>query len=83
MNESLVTIPISWILGAIGALAGAISTLAFIMWSFLKERLAKQDKIIEEQGETIKLLQNDIKRMSRGCGFKGCTWSLRSGYQED
>jgi hypothetical protein len=66
MND-VMTIPISWILGCIGGLATVIATLAGIIYSSLSSRLAAQDKVIER-------LQQDIDRMSKGCGASGCVW---------
>lgn len=73
----MIELPIAWILATIGTLSGAVATLAGIMWGFMKSRLSAQDKIIETQGVTISKLQDDIERMSRGCGAKECLWEHR------
>lgn len=72
----MIELPIAWILATIGTLSGAIATLATIMWGFMKSRLAAQDKIIEVQGDTISKLQDDVARMSKGCGADSCHWKL-------
>lgn len=65
MND-LVTIPASWVFG----LAAVISALAGIIYASLSSRIAAQEKMIEN-------LQEDIKRMSQGCGHGGCFWKDR------
>lgn len=69
MNETI-TLPIGWILTCIGGMATVIATLAGIIYSSLSSRLSAQDKIIER-------LQEDIDRMSKGCGASGCHWRIR------
>ena len=63
----MMEIPIEWVLGVIISLGGVIGTLATIMWNMMKGRLAAQDII-------IKRLQDDIDRLSKGCGLKTCIW---------
>lgn len=70
----MIELPIAWILATIGTLSGAIATLAGIMWSFMKSRLAAQDKIIATQTIVIEKLQEDVARMSKGCGINTCLW---------
>ncbi len=72
-----VQVPLSWILSTIISLGGVIAALAGIMWSFVKSRIDAQDKIIESQNSTIKTLQEDVERMSKGCGADGCVWKNR------
>ena len=60
-------VPVAWLIAIIGALGGVIATLAGVLWSTMKERLAVQDGI-------IKNLQDDVERMSKGCGMKECMW---------
>jgi hypothetical protein len=72
-----VQVPLSWILSTIISLGGVIAALAGIMWSFVKSRIDAQDKIIEAQNSTIKGLQDDVERMSKGCGADGCVWKNR------
>jgi hypothetical protein len=70
----MIELPIAWILATIGTLSGAIATLAGIMWGFMKSRLAAQDKIIATQTVVIEKLQEDVARMSKGCGINACLW---------
>jgi len=60
-------VPVAWLITIIGALGGVIATLAGVLWSTMKERLSVQDDI-------IKKLQDDVDRMSKGCGIKECMW---------
>jgi hypothetical protein len=63
-------IPVSWVLGVVGVLGGVIATLAGIIYRSLTDRLAVQDKIIEK-------LQDDVDRLSKGCGHDSCHWRSR------
>jgi hypothetical protein len=74
----MMQIEIGWVLAAIGGMAGAITGLAGIMWAFVKERLTAQDTIISNQQTTITKLQDDVDRLSRGCGHPDCHWTQRS-----
>ena len=76
MND-VITLPIGWILATIGSLAGTIAALATIMWAFMKSRLEAQDKLIDSQTTTIAKLQDDVDRMSKGCGVDTCHWKFR------
>lgn len=69
MND-LVALPVGWIIATIATLGSVIATLAGIIYSSLSARIATQDKI-------IKRLQEDISRMSKGCGLQGCHWKGR------
>jgi len=73
VNDAI-TLPIGWILATIGSLAGTIAALATIMWSFMKSKLESQDKIIDSQMLMISKLQEDVNRMSKGCGAEACHW---------
>ena len=66
------TMPIEtgWILGTIGILGSTVGTMAGAMWLFMVNRLRKQDLIIDR-------LQEDVKRMSKGCGIPECLWKGR------
>ena len=66
----MIEIPIEWILAVLIGLGGVISTLATVIWRAMNERLKKQDKIIEK-------LQDDVDRLSKGCGMKDCLWKCR------
>jgi hypothetical protein len=63
-------VPVGWLIAIIGTLGGVVATLAGIIWHTLKERLAVQDKIIEK-------LQDDVDRLSKGCGHTACIWKAR------
>ena len=63
-------VPVGWLLAIIATLGGVIATLAGIIWTTLKERLSVQDGI-------IKKLQDDIDRLSKGCGIDACIWRNR------
>lgn len=76
MND-VVSLPIGWILATIGSLAGTIAALATIMWAFMKSRLEAQDKLIDSQAAIISKLQDDVDRMSKGCGADTCHWKFR------
>lgn len=70
-------IPITWILSAFVTLTGTISGMALTIWLFMKERLSKQDVLIEKQNITIHALQKDVDRLSDGCGVEVCVWKKR------
>jgi len=76
MND-VVSLPIGWILATIGSLAGTIAVLATIMWAFMKSQLEAQYKLIDSQNTTISKLQDDVDRMSKGCGMDTCHWRQR------
>lgn len=63
-------VPVGWLIAVIGTLGGIVATLAGIIWTTLKERLSVQDKIIEK-------LQEDVDRLSKGCGHVQCMWKTR------
>lgn len=69
MND-LISLPVGWILGCIASLGAVIATLAGIIYTSLSARIAVQEKIIEK-------LQDDVDRMSKGCGANGCHWRDR------
>lgn len=64
------TIPIEWLLGALSAMATALAAVAGSAWAFLKSRLEAQDRIIAN-------LQDDVERLSKGCGIGNCLWKNR------
>lgn len=59
-----------WILGVLAILAGVISTLAGIIYNSLSARIKDQNKIIDK-------LQDDVDRLSQGCGVQQCLWKGR------
>ena len=63
-------VPVAWLIAIIATLGGVIATLAGVIWTTLKERLAVQDRIIEK-------LQDDVNRLSKGCGHTDCVWKTR------
>ncbi len=70
-------IPVEWILGVLLGLGGVIATLAKVIWNVMQSRLAAQDTIIGAQTETISKLQDDVDRLSKGCGHDLCLWRHR------
>lgn len=76
--ETMIELPASVLITAISVLCAAISTMALTMWGFMKSRLKAQDTIIEKQGQTILALQEDVKRLSKGCGIDHCVWKIRA-----
>jgi len=65
-----VPIPMGWILATLGILSTTISSLAAIIWATLRDRLKVQDGIIAR-------LQDDVDRLSKGCGHETCHWQRR------
>ena len=63
-------VPVSWLIAIIGTLGSVVAALATIIWTTLKERLKLQDQIIEK-------LQEDVDRLSKGCGMETCMWRKR------
>jgi hypothetical protein len=63
-------IPIEWILGVLALLASVIGTLATVIYQSLSQRIAAQDTIILK-------LQDDVDRLSKGCGIGSCLWRNR------
>ena len=70
INESV-------LFGVVSALAGTIATMAAVIWGFMKSRLDAQDKLIVSQTTIIVKLQEDVDRMSKGCGSDVCHWRSR------
>jgi hypothetical protein len=64
------TIPVEWLLSVLIGLGGIIATLAGIIYKTLSSRIAAQDTIINR-------LQEDIDRLSKGCGLTSCIWKNR------
>jgi hypothetical protein len=58
------------VISSVIALLGVVSTLAGIIYATLSSRIKDQSKII------IKL-QEDVQRLSKGCGLKPCLWKNR------
>ena len=64
------TIPTEWILTVVLALATVISTLAAIIYRALSAEIATLRSIV------IKL-QDDVDRLSKGCGLGTCLYKNR------
>lgn len=63
-------IPIEWILAAIGTLASVISALAVIIYRSLSSEIASLRGVVAK-------LQDDVDRLSKGCGLGVCLWKNR------
>jgi hypothetical protein len=70
-------IPVEWVLGVLIGLGGVIATLAKVIWNVMQSRLTAQDAIINSQTLTISKLQEDVDRLSKGCGHEVCHWKKR------
>lgn len=64
------TLPPEWILAGIGSLAAVISTLAAIIYRALSNEIASLRQIVAK-------LQDDVDRLSKGCGLGVCLWKNR------
>ena len=73
----MIELSVAWLLGIIGVLGSTIATLAAVIWQFMKSRLESQDKLIASQTTIISKLQEDVDRMSKGCGIQACVWKNR------
>jgi hypothetical protein len=63
-------LPVEWILGVLALLSSVIGTLAGIIYKSLSARIDAQQTIISK-------LQDDIDRLSKGCGIGSCLWRNR------
>lgn len=63
-------VPAEWLLGVLIGLGGVIATLAGIIYKSLSARITVQDTIISK-------LQDDVDRLSKGCGIASCLWKHR------
>jgi hypothetical protein len=59
-----------WILAAIGALATCISSLAIIIYRSLSSEITNLRIVVGK-------LQDDVDRLSKGCGLTTCIWKNR------
>jgi hypothetical protein len=59
-----------WLLATLATLASCIGALAGIIYRSLSGRIAAQDTIIHK-------LQEDVDRLSKGCGLSSCLWKNR------
>lgn len=55
---------VTFFVGLVSTIAG----LAKLIYSLTKAQIQKQDQRISTQDEVIKSLQDDVARVSRGCG---------------
>jgi len=65
------TIPTEWILTVLIALATVISTLAAIIYRQLAAEIATLRTIVAK-------LQEDVDRLSKGCGIGACLYKNRN-----
>ena len=65
------TIPTEWILTVLIALATVISTLAAIIYRQLSTEIATLRGIVVK-------LQEDVERLSKGCGLGTCLYKNRN-----
>ena len=65
------TIPTEWILTVLLALATVISTLAAIIYRALSAEIATLRGIVVK-------LQEDVDRLSKGCGLGTCLYKHRN-----
>jgi hypothetical protein len=59
-----------WILGCIGVLASVISALATVIYRSLSSEIASLRGVVAK-------LQDDVDRLSKGCGLGVCLWKSR------
>jgi len=65
------TVPTEWILMVLIALATVISTLAAIIYRQLATEIATLRSIVVK-------LQEDVDRLSKGCGIGACLYKNRN-----
>lgn len=63
-------IPTEWILSSIGGLAAVISSLAILIYRSLSAEITNLRIVVAK-------LQDDVDRMSKGCGITQCLWKNR------
>jgi len=64
------TVPTEWLLMVLITLAGVISTLAAIIYRQLSTEIASLRVIVAK-------LQDDVDRLSKGCGLGACLYKNR------
>ena len=64
------TIPPEWVLASFGGLAAVISSLAAIVYKSLSSEIANLRGV-------VKHMQDDVDRLSKGCGMTSCVWKNR------
>jgi hypothetical protein len=63
-------IPTEWILASIGGLTAVISALASVIYRALSSEISTLRGIVGK-------LQDDVDRLSKGCGIQPCIWRNR------
>jgi len=63
-------IPVEWLLGVLALLASVIGTLAGIIYKTLSSEIASLRGVVSK-------LQDDVDRLSKGCGMHSCIWKNR------
>jgi hypothetical protein len=59
-----------WILASIGTLSAVISTLALVIYRSLSAEITNLRIVVAK-------LQDDVDRLSKGCGISACIWKNR------
>jgi hypothetical protein len=59
-----------WILASIGTLSAVISTLALVIYRSLSSEITNLRIVVAK-------LQDDVDRLSKGCGIAACIWKNR------
>jgi hypothetical protein len=63
-------VPMEWILASIGGLASVISILAGVIYRALSNEISTLRQVVTK-------LQDDVDRLSKGCGLGVCLWKNR------
>jgi hypothetical protein len=63
-------IPAEWVLASMGSLSAVISALALLIYRSLSSEIANLRIVVAK-------LQDDVDRLSKGCGIMQCLWKNR------
>ena len=63
-------IPTEWVLASMGGLATVISSLAILIYRSLSAEITSLRIVVAK-------LQDDVDRLSKGCGLVACIWKNR------
>jgi hypothetical protein len=63
-------IPTEWVLASMGGLATVISSLAILIYRSLSSEITNLRIVVAK-------LQDDVDRLSKGCGIAACIWKNR------
>jgi hypothetical protein len=63
-------IPAEWVLASMGSLSAVISALALLIYRSLSSEIANLRTVVAK-------LQDDVDRLSKGCGITQCLWKNR------